>query len=776
MAENVDNQTILNNNVKTYTLTAKSTAAQVFTIAQAFVSGHIRLNAGAASAEVLQQFKDFVSALRGDTKDQEKKQDDDKKSDSKTSQTVSLKIGGLTSTWTYDFKDFEEHSFDQIGAAQRLADMCEGHVAYDSDRDEWRAWNSQRWVWINSSLNQLTQLTREVLSCILTEAQLRFPSGFEDIKKKIEGLATQPKMIQILKLAQTEDLLGVSNVRYNSYNYLINTINGEVNIQTGELQKHDKKHLFTKIVPYRYNPKAHSNLWDDFLNVTFQNNQSMIDYFQIATGDSALSGVNTDRHLYIVFGQGHDGKSVALSAIRHVLGGDSQDRSGFADTADISTFLKKRSASGAVASPDLAGLDGVRFVTPTEPGKGDQLDEGLIKSLTGKSDTMKVRNLYSSAFTLYSQFSIWIAANDVPKSSASQAIMDRLIIVPFSHRIKPNGLEDNPQIESQLAKTKNMEGILNWLVQGSIKATQKRQQAAQAAATARKNGDIDEVIFQDPLRPYPIPVVKARNKYQYSANSSLAFIYDVLYSQSEAMQIVIDSMLSNDETLRYLEDGIDAHPMANNAIIAKQIFSEIRLVFDPTSYITKTDLYNLYRDWARSEGMRNVATKRSFHDSISQILCEGRQKSLRVWLGLGLMPIIGHEGYNVTLNIGSYRGWLKSTSKKYDNDHLVKFAKKDGAIFTADQPTQTTDTVRDQLKNFIELNPSSYGNRRTIDRSDVKWPDPITTTKPTVAQSFAHAAYADDDEDKRNKAKQMLNNPNITEEEKKQALDDLFAD
>ena len=227
MAENVDNQT---NNVKTYTLTAKSTAAQVFTIAQAFVSGHIRLNAGAASAEVLQQFKDFVSALRGDTKDQEKKQDDDKKSDSKTSQTVSLKIGGLTSTWTYDFKDFEEHSFDQIGAAQRLADMCEGHVAYDSDRDEWRAWNSQRWVWINSSLNQLTQLTREVLSCILTEAQLRFPSGFEDIKKKIEGLATQPKMIQILKLAQTEDLLGVSNVRYNSYNYLINTINGEVNI------------------------------------------------------------------------------------------------------------------------------------------------------------------------------------------------------------------------------------------------------------------------------------------------------------------------------------------------------------------------------------------------------------------------------------------------------------------------------------------------------------------------------------------------------------------
>ena len=406
MAENVDNQT---NNVKTYTLTAKSTAAQVFTIAQAFVSGHVRLNAGAASAEVLQQFKDFVSALRGDTKDQEKKQDDDKKSDSKTSQTVSLKIGGLTSTWTYDFKDFEEHSFDQIGAAQRLADMCEGHVAYDIDRDKYRAWNGRRWVWIDAGLNQLTQLTTEILQNMIDEASLVYADdssdGFKTAKHDIKQLMTQPKMLQILKLTQTENMLGVSNVRYNWPNFLINAENGEIDLKTGELLPHNKDHMFTKIIPYDYNPEAQSDTLKYFLDVTFQHNDDLIKYMQIALGDSALSGENTDRHMYVISGKGHDGKSVLMSAVRNALGGNSQDDSGFADTASIKTFLKNGNKSGSSASPDLAALDGVRFVTPSEPDKHDELDEGLVKSLTGKSDAMKVRALYSRPVTLYPQIS-----------------------------------------------------------------------------------------------------------------------------------------------------------------------------------------------------------------------------------------------------------------------------------------------------------------------------------------------------------------------------------
>ena len=81
--------------------------------------------------------------------------------------------------------------------------------------------------------------------------------------------------------------------------------------------------------------------------------------------------------------------------------------------------------------------------------------------------------------------------------------MDRLVIIPFNHRIKKNSPEDNPNIENELSTTKNSEGILTWLVQGSVEAHQRRIQAKKEAQQALNNKDYDKVIYQDPLMPWP---------------------------------------------------------------------------------------------------------------------------------------------------------------------------------------------------------------------------------------------------------------------------------
>lgn len=775
MAQNVDTQKILDNATKTYTITANSTAGEIFEAAQAFVMDHAHINAGAADIKTLQQYQQFVLTLRGVTPEQyqEQKQQivnpvdtrvksdtndklDDLFDDNKNNQieTISLKIGGLDTSWSYDWRKFDDHEFNEIGAAQRLTDAVRGHVAYDVDRAQFRAWNSQRWVWISGEINQLTQLTREILSCMVNEASAKFGDdtgdAFKDVKKQIDRLGTQPKMIQILKLSQTEDNLGVSNVRYNSKNYLINCINGEVDIRTGELQEHDKSHLFTKIVPYRYNPDAKSELWQRFLNTSFENDQDRINYFQIAIGDSSLSGVNEDRHMYINFGrEGHDGKSVAMSAIRHTLGGDSQDDSGFADTADIKTFLKSGSGSGASARPDLANLDGIRFVTPSEPDRNAKLDEGLVKSLTGKSDAMKVRNLYSSVFTLYPQFAIWISANDIPKSSASQPIMDRLIIVPWNHRIRKGTAEDDPTIESKLAETKNCESIFTWLVQGSVKANNKRAKANKEAEAAR-------------------------NKYQYSANSSLAFIFDVLRSKDEMMNIVIQTMLSNDNTLSYLRRGISSHLKGNDSDIVRHVFDQKRLVFDQTAYVKKDDLYRMYRSWCSDEGINKVATKRTFGDTIKDIIADGRQNSSRVWLGVGMMPYVDlDENYMKTFVVGNYVSSLKNLATKYDSDHLEEFSKRqNNQLFRSDIDQQTTTAARDNIQHFIDGKPSSYANKYTTNYDNIDWPKPIAnTTKSTFAQTIAQIAANQLDDN------QSDNQPNPTDEtEETEELNKLFND
>lgn len=259
MAQNVDTQKILDNTAKTYTITKDSTAGEIFEAAQAFVMDHAHINAGAADSKTLQQYQQFVMTLRGVTPQAEQEMsqqivnpadtrvgDDDKVDqyfdDNKNN--ISLKIGGLNTSWEYNYKNYPDHAFDQVGAAQRLADACQGHVLYDIDRGKFTAWNGKRWVWLSNDINQLTQLSREILDLMVTEAGVKV-ADTKDTLSRIGRLRTQPKLVQIIKLTQTEDLLGTSNIRYNYRNDLINCENGEINIKTGELLPHEKAYVHT---------------------------------------------------------------------------------------------------------------------------------------------------------------------------------------------------------------------------------------------------------------------------------------------------------------------------------------------------------------------------------------------------------------------------------------------------------------------------------------------------------------------------------------------------
>ena len=190
MAQEVDTQKILDNTAKTYTITAKSTAGEIFEAAQAFVTDHAKILAGGADAKTLSQFQQFVMTLKGVTPAQynEQKQQivnpadtrvksdtDDKLDDlfNNDENNISLKIGGLNTSWEYNYKNYPDHAFDQVGAAQRLADACQGHVMYDIDRGKFVAWNGTRWVWLSNDINQLTQLSREILDLMVTEAGVK---------------------------------------------------------------------------------------------------------------------------------------------------------------------------------------------------------------------------------------------------------------------------------------------------------------------------------------------------------------------------------------------------------------------------------------------------------------------------------------------------------------------------------------------------------------------------------------------------------------------------
>jgi len=103
---------------------------------------------------------------------------------------------------------------------------------------------------------------------------------------------------------------------------------------------------------------------------------------------------------------GSNGKSKLIELFKKAFGS-------YTGSLPISLLTQKRSASSA-ASPELARCRGLRFVDMAEPGRGERMNIGLMKQLTG-GDVIMARPLYKEPFDFKPMFKIALCCNDLPK-------------------------------------------------------------------------------------------------------------------------------------------------------------------------------------------------------------------------------------------------------------------------------------------------------------------------------------------------------------------------
>ena len=92
----------------------------------------------------------------------------------------------------------------------------------------------------------------------------------------------------------------------------------------------------------------------------------------------------------MLYGTGANGKSTFIETILAMLGD-------YATAAEFRTFLAKPNSGGV--RNDIAGLNGVRFVSAVEVGDGKRFDEATVKQITG-GDTIKGRFYTRNTSTL----------------------------------------------------------------------------------------------------------------------------------------------------------------------------------------------------------------------------------------------------------------------------------------------------------------------------------------------------------------------------------------
>ncbi len=236
------------------------------------------------------------------------------------------------------------------------------------------------------------------------------------------------------------------------------------------LDPHDPDDLITKLAPVLYNPEADCPKYRAFMAdvhppIASDGPKTAIRALHQWAGLS-MTGETGEQRYTFHYGKGRNGKGVWVSTVSHLLGD-------YAASIRIESFLDSgRAQAGGQATPDLAKLPGVRFLTTSEPKKGATLDEGLVKLFTGE-DSISARFLNKEFFEFKPEAKLTMQGNYRPKiSGTDEGIWNRTILAPWPVFIPPE--RRNPRLAHELRAEASgilnafLDGLRDWLDHGLV--------------------------------------------------------------------------------------------------------------------------------------------------------------------------------------------------------------------------------------------------------------------------------------------------------------------
>lgn len=223
------------------------------------------------------------------------------------------------------------------------------------------------------------------------------------------------------------------------------------------LREHDRRDLISKIAPVSYDPRARSPHFEASIE-KFQPNEPTRAFLQRFHG-YALTGLTGEQCLVFNFGDGANWKSTFNVIVAKVMGD-------YATTINFESLSGDGQRSGSQASPDIARLPGARLVQSSEPGRGVQFKESLIKSLTG-GEPILTRHNFGDFFEFTPSFKMVLAGNHKPSiGGVDHGIWRRIRFVLWPTQIADH--ERRPMNDILAEIEPEFSGVLNWLVAGTL--------------------------------------------------------------------------------------------------------------------------------------------------------------------------------------------------------------------------------------------------------------------------------------------------------------------
>lgn len=347
-----------------------------------------------------------------------------------------------------------ELGLTDLGNARRLVQKHGARFRYCHPWRKALVYDGRRWV--ADDTGQLDRWAKDTLPTIYAEA-----ANEPDDKRRLEIVKwgqrseSRDRLAAMIALAQTEPGVPITPDQLDRDPYLLNTLNGTVDLRADadeRFRDHRLEDYISKLAPVRYDCEARCPTWERFLREVFDADEELIAFVQRLLG-SCLTGDVREHVLAFLYGSGRNGKSTLVNTVLAILGD-------YGMTAAPDLLMAKRDGNHPT---ELADLFGKRLVSTIEVEEGRRMAESLVKVLTG-GDRIRARRMREDHWEFQPTHKLLLIANHRPQVRGTDAgIWSRIKLIPFTVSFK--GKED-PALKAKLAAEAS--GILNWLVAGCL--------------------------------------------------------------------------------------------------------------------------------------------------------------------------------------------------------------------------------------------------------------------------------------------------------------------
>jgi putative DNA primase/helicase len=343
-----------------------------------------------------------------------------------------------------------------VANSERFVGTYQKQILYVPEWKRWLAWDGRRWLDDNGvSVLKLGKRYAKSLwdvfaAAAATDANRDQLSLLRTFCKRTNQRA---KIQDFITLAAADERVVCKSDELNANPILLNCLNGTLNLETGQLAKHDPSERITQLAIVEYQPDAKCPEWLAALDLIFDGDRHLVCYFQQLCG-YMLSGLTTAHVMPIAYGSGCNGKSTVTNVLLGLLGD-------YGHTANQDLILPTKQNPHPT---ERAQLYQKRFVAISETPQDRWMDESKMKSLTG-GDEVNCRKNKEDFWTFKPTHKFWMSTNHKPRiRGTDEGVWRRLKLIPFTVDVRKK-TTPNPWLAEWLIANEGP-GILAWAAQG----------------------------------------------------------------------------------------------------------------------------------------------------------------------------------------------------------------------------------------------------------------------------------------------------------------------